>query len=66
MADDADFASEQREKEMAVILAAAPRPGGQSANYCLDCGEPIPEKRRLAYAGCFRCVDCQADAARRS
>ena len=30
-----------------------------SSRVCLDCGEPIPEQRRLAVKGCFRCVDCQ-------
>ena len=30
-----------------------------SSSVCLDCGEPIPEQRRLAVKGCFRCVDCQ-------
>lgn len=30
-----------------------------SSSMCLDCGEPIPEARRLAVKGCFRCVDCQ-------
>ena len=30
-----------------------------SSRVCLDCGEPIPEQRRLAVKGCCRCVDCQ-------
>jgi phage/conjugal plasmid C-4 type zinc finger TraR family protein len=28
---------------------------------CIDCGEEIPEARRLAVPGCTRCVECQAD-----
>lgn len=30
-----------------------------SATECEDCGEPIPEKRRMAVPGCDRCVECQ-------
>ncbi len=32
---------------------------GASRMFCEDCGEPIPEKRRLAVPGCARCVFCQ-------
>jgi len=32
---------------------------GESLKYCLECGEPIPEKRRLAVKGCKYCIDCQ-------
>lgn len=28
---------------------------------CIDCGDSIPDKRRLAIPGCQRCVACQAD-----
>ena len=28
-------------------------------NHCEDCGEEIPEGRRLAAPGCTRCKDCQ-------
>lgn len=35
------------------------RPGWQSLTHCTDCGEEIPEKRRLAIEGCQRCLDCQ-------
>jgi RNA polymerase-binding transcription factor DksA len=34
-------------------------PAGESATHCLDCGEPIPEKRRLALAGVRTCIACQ-------
>lgn len=27
--------------------------------YCVDCGEPIPEDRRKAVPGCTRCIVCQ-------
>ncbi|HBT3253703.1 TPA: TraR/DksA family transcriptional regulator [Klebsiella aerogenes] len=29
-----------------------------SAEYCVECGEPIPEARRQAYPGCTMCVSC--------
>lgn len=32
---------------------------GPSLEECEDCGEPIPEARRLAISGCTTCVDCQ-------
>lgn len=32
---------------------------GSSEEYCIDCGESIPEARRLAAPGCKRCIDCQ-------
>lgn len=32
--------------------------GGQSATHCEDCGEEIPEARRIAVLGCVRCTEC--------
>ena len=32
---------------------------GESAEFCEECGEPIPERRRLAIAGVKLCIDCQ-------
>lgn len=37
------------------------RPGWKSLPCCIDCGEEIPEKRRLAIEGCQRCRTCQED-----
>ncbi|TJW61019.1 MAG: hypothetical protein E5V97_22140 [Mesorhizobium sp.] len=31
-----------------------------------DCGEPIPEARRLAMPGCRRCIDCETFIERQS
>ena len=31
----------------------------QSAEYCIDCDEPIPKARQLAIIGVQRCVACQ-------
>lgn len=33
---------------------------GPSLEECEDCGEPIPEARRMAIAGCTTCIDCQS------
>ncbi len=35
-------------------------PKGESGEYCDECGEPIPEARRLALVGVQHCVGCQA------
>ena len=32
---------------------------GPSLEFCDDCGEPIPEARRLAVSGCTMCIECQ-------
>lgn len=32
----------------------------ESLEDCEDCGEPIPEGRRLAIKGCRLCVHCKA------
>jgi phage/conjugal plasmid C-4 type zinc finger TraR family protein len=32
---------------------------GPSATECADCGEDIPENRRLAVQGCDTCIYCQ-------
>ena len=32
-----------------------------SAEFCAECGEPIPEARRLAVPGCRLCIECQTE-----
>ncbi|MBX7494817.1 DksA/TraR family C4-type zinc finger protein [Qipengyuania sp. 6B39] len=44
----------------AVSAARARMPQGESAEYCDECGEPIPEKRRAALPGVRTCVECQS------
>lgn len=34
-------------------------PKGESAEFCDECGEPIPEARRVAVAGVQHCIGCQ-------
>lgn len=43
----------------AVSAARRRMPQGDSAEYCDECGEPIPEKRRAALPGVRTCVECQ-------
>jgi phage/conjugal plasmid C-4 type zinc finger TraR family protein len=35
---------------------------GESLLACEECGEPIPERRRLAVPGVRMCVQCQTEA----
>jgi len=45
----------------AVQAARARLARGPSAEFCDDCGEPIPERRRNALAGVRTCVACQSE-----
>jgi phage/conjugal plasmid C-4 type zinc finger TraR family protein len=44
----------------AVQKARRELPEGESLKECEECGEPIPEKRRIALPGVKLCRDCQA------
>ena len=44
----------------AVTRARADMPSGEAAKYCEECGEEIPEKRRIALPGARTCVACQS------
>ena len=44
----------------AVAAARARLSKGESAQYCDDCGEDIPEKRRVALPGVRTCIACQS------
>lgn len=67
--DDADRAQIEIERELESRLAAyrreRPRTLGDGPRYCEECGEPIPEIRRLTLPGVALCVDCQARHERR-
>jgi len=41
-------------------MQARRQPEGESLKDCAECGEPIPEGRRLAIPGVKFCVDCQS------
>ena len=45
----------------AVDIARGQLPKGESAKICIECGDDIPERRRLAVPGIKTCVLCQAE-----
>lgn len=44
----------------AVLRARAMTPSGESAEFCDDCGEVIPERRRQVLPGARTCAACQS------
>ena len=44
----------------AVLRARAALATGPGALQCMECGEDIPQRRRLAVPGVRLCVDCQS------
>ncbi len=64
MSDDVDRASkyESMERLNGIALAAKDmsKRSPVSLTHCLECGDPIPEKRREAEPGCELCVECKA------
>ena len=44
----------------AVKAARAGMPTGESEKWCIECGEDIPEKRRVSLPGVKTCVECQS------
>ena len=45
----------------AVAGARARLPAGESLEWCEDCGEAIPERRRAALPGVRTCIACQSE-----
>lgn len=43
-----------------VLSARARMPAGEGTTHCVECGEEIPERRRLALPGATTCVACQS------
>lgn len=60
--DERAFEQAQRREteEREACIAARVRYEGVSRTQCIDCDEPIPEKRRTAIAGVQCCFDCQS------
>ncbi|MDO4434732.1 MAG: TraR/DksA C4-type zinc finger protein [Alysiella sp.] len=68
MSDLIDQANEAAERFQAVALNRIRLPEDKtrySYSHCMDCGEPIPQARQKAVAGCKLCVLCQEDAEKR-
>ncbi|QGY32404.1 DksA/TraR family C4-type zinc finger protein [Pantoea cypripedii] len=49
----------------AVARARSHLAHGESAEYCYECGEPIPEARRQALPGVRYCIKCQSERDKR-
>ncbi len=63
MADFADDASAVEELQRNAALSAHRiNRDAVSATHCSDCGEDIPELRRVKVPGCQRCASCQQDS----
>ncbi len=58
MADDIDIATQRSDDERHRLIANRPRYVGTAAHDCTECGNPIPELRRVALPGIQTCVDC--------
>jgi len=63
MADFADDASavEELQREAALSAHRINR-DAVSATHCSECGEDIPDLRRVKVPGCQRCSSCQKDS----
>ncbi|MCX5864917.1 MAG: TraR/DksA C4-type zinc finger protein [Deltaproteobacteria bacterium] len=62
MSDEIDLANDQQARLLSAAIqhvAGAAHRQGESLLECLECGDPIPEKRRVAAPGCCYCVTCQ-------
>jgi len=61
--DEADRARITSDRHLAEAMAGIKKnmPTGESHTHCADCGEPIPQARRMAAKGCARCAECQAE-----
>lgn len=67
MADFADDASAVEELQRNAALSAHRiNRDAVSATHCVECGEDIPELRRVKVPGCQRCASCQQDEELRS
>lgn len=55
-----ELAQEREEGARAAAIANRTRYEGVSLTHCVDCDEPIPDKRREAIRGVECCVDCQS------
>jgi phage/conjugal plasmid C-4 type zinc finger TraR family protein len=62
MADIIDTAAEIEELQRNAALSAHRlNRNAVSAERCAECGDPIPDLRRMKVPGCQRCASCQQD-----
>jgi phage/conjugal plasmid C-4 type zinc finger TraR family protein len=68
MADEADLGNESADMHLRLALSRfrddVEDYGG--SDVCIECGEDIPEARRMAVPGCKRCLQCQIAFERRN
>ena len=59
--DEGDYGQAASDAFLADAIRRARRglPEGPGATWCEECGEEIPEKRRLNMPGCTLCVECK-------
>ncbi|WP_289484065.1 TraR/DksA family transcriptional regulator [Enterobacter sp. E105B] len=58
-----DAANEQVVHNLQIALANRRTfSNAVSATHCTDCGDDIPELRRVMVPGCQRCASCQEDS----
>lgn len=60
MADEMDVAHAEAAFLLALRLKTRPQYRGQSAVYCRECGDALPEARRRTLPGIQYCVVCVA------
>lgn len=62
MADVIDIANDRAQADLDAALAAriVEPVNMESALYCQECDDQIPEKRRELVKGCQLCVHCQS------
>lgn len=46
------------ERDLAIAIATEAQ-AATGTSVCIDCGDPIPDRRRIAAPWARRCVDCQ-------
>lgn len=61
MSDNADMADYVIEAMIQQGLSQHALPKGDSAEFCDDCGDPIPVQRQQALRGVRHCIQCQSD-----
>ncbi|WP_423957912.1 TraR/DksA family transcriptional regulator [Citrobacter freundii] len=57
---DQASALEEQMREQAIAAHRINR-NAVSTEHCVDCGDQIPELRRVKVPGCQRCSSCQQD-----
>jgi len=61
MADEADLAPDYNASALAAHLAKAESIPRMLSDFCEECGEEIPAKRREAQPGCSLCIECATE-----